>query len=521
MAIGNVFSSLPLVLSLEGMVALGILQRQTADAILGGQAFTMNFEAEGIEFAIVFRGNGLSLVAGLPVSFTGTVNSIEVYANINGAPQLVSFLILPFATPLQEMVESVIALTVNQRVAPDVGGADDVTFESHPEFFDLILPPDGGFGMVYTGSDGADVVNGYVTDDSLNGAGGDDAIRLSPGVDTIDGGEGTDIADGRLADSGITYDGATGQGSYGANSFSMAGIEVMIGSDHADTLATGGGTFTLYGEGGADVLTGQGQPELLSGGAGDDTLTGGGGFDTLEGDGGADVITGGDGYDAIDGGEGDDSMTGNNGFDTLVGGAGDDTGSGGLGLDTLQGGDGNDSLSGNAGFDLIEGGADNDTLIGNSGADTLRGDDGRDSLNGGTNNDLLEGGADADTLSGSNGADTLLGGEGADILNGNAGADRLEGGADDDILRGGLGQDTFVFAVGMGTDVVIDFQNNFDTIEIDADLLGGGTPVPDDLRAYASINGDGNLVLDFGNGDMVTFNNTGTTAAILDDVVFV
>ena len=272
------------------------------------------------------------------------------------------------------------------------------------------------------------------------------------------------------------------------------------------------------GAAGDDTLSGGAGNDTLNGNAGADSLRGGIGFDTINGGSGNDTLVGQDGYDSLSGGTGDDLLTGNNGFDTLRGGDGNDTLSGGLGLDSLYGEGGDDSLDGNAGFDLLEGGVGNDTLNGNSGADTLRGDDGRDTLNGGINNDLLEGGADADTLSGSNGADSLDGGDGNDILNGNSGADTLNGGAGDDILRGGIGIDTFVF--GEGNDVVIDFQNNFDQILIDADLLSETNPVPDDLRSYASVNEDGNLVLDFGGGNSITFNNTGTTTAILDDVSF-
>ena len=287
-----------------------------------------------------------------------------------------------------------------------------------------------------------------------------------------------------------------------------------------DTISGTPDADTLTGTSGDDTITAGAGNDSLEGGEGHDTMTGGIGFDTMAGGGGDDTLIGQDGYDSLSGGSGDDSMTGNNGFDTLDGGEGHDTLSGGLGLDTLRGAGGNDELNGNAGFDLLEGGEGNDLLNGNSGADTLYGNGGADTLNGGINNDLLEGGAGNDTLNGSNGSDTLLGGIGSDQLNGNSGADRLDGGANDDVLRGGIGADTFVFGTDMETDVVIDFQNNIDTIEIAASLLNEATPEAEDLRDHASVV-DGNLVLDFGNGNQVTFNNVGTVDAILDDVVFV
>ena len=292
--------------------------------------------------------------------------------------------------------------------------------------------------------------------------------------------------------------------------FSLAQSIRVDGSSQGDTLVGDAGDDTLNGAAGSD--------EIMAG-AGDDSVSGGIGFDVIDGEDGNDTLFGQDGYDLLRGGVGDDFITGNNGFDTLEGGAGDDTLYGGLSGDTLLGGDDDDLLGGNAGFDSLEGGAGRDTLNGNSGADTLNGGSGADTLNGGTNNDLLNGGDDSDTLSGSNGADTLNGDAGNDILNGNAGADSLNGGDGDDILRGGIGADVFVFTGG--EDVVIDFQNNIDTIEIAASLLAEATPVPEDLRAYSSVNADGHLVLDFGGGNSLTLNNTGTTAAILDDVVFV
>ena len=297
--------------------------------------------------------------------------------------------------------------------------------------------------------------------------------------------------------------------------------DYFAGTAADEGVALLSGDDTYRGLGGDDSIQGQFGSDSLRGDTGADTLEGGQGADTLRGGIGEDVLIGGDGPDSLHGGTEDDSLTGNNGFDTLIGGLSDDTLSGGLGLDSLYGEGGRDLLEGNAGDDLLEGGTEADTLNGNSGADTLRGDDGNDTLNGGINNDLLEGGAGNDTLSGSNGGDTLLGGTGSDLLNGNAGADVLDGGAGDDILRGGIGADTFVFGPDMGVDVVIDFQNNIDTIQIDATLLAEAAPVAEDLRDYASINADGNLVLNFGGGNTVTFNNTGTVAAILDDVVFI
>lgn len=109
----------------------------------------------------------------------------------------------------------------------------------------------------------------------------------------------------------------------------------------------------------------------------------------------------------------------------------------------------------------------NDTIVMSAWSDYMEGRGG---------NDVMRGGGGADTLLGGAGADTIEGGKGADVLRGGAGGDRLAGGAGNDSLTGGndLHRDTFVFAMGGGTDRVLDFQDGLDRIEI-----GGSTVFAD------------------------------------------
>ncbi|WP_227446631.1 calcium-binding protein [Cognatishimia sp. F0-27] len=282
------------------------------------------------------------------------------------------------------------------------------------------------------------------------------------------------------------------------------------GTPGADSITGGTGNDTLSGGSGGDTL---------DGGLGDDSLSGGIGFDDLRGGAGNDTLIGQNGFDSLSGDAGDDSLVGNFGNDTASGGAGDDTLEGGLGFDSLMGDAGDDSLQARDGFDTLEGGAGNDTLEGNNGNDSLDGGAGDDVLQGGLGADVLIGGAGDDRLSGANGFDTLEGGDGNDTVLGNAGNDRVDGGTGDDTLQGGLGADTFVFAAG--ADVIADFQNNIDAIEIAASLLSEAMPVPDDLRSYSRLDDAGNLMLDFGGGTTLTFVGVTNTSAILDDVTFV
>jgi hypothetical protein len=101
----------------------------------------------------------------------------------------------------------------------------------------------------------------------------------------------------------------------------------------------------------------------------------------------------------------------------------------------------------------ITGGAGGDS-IGPGGALSLRG------------NDWISGQAGADRLAGGAGADRLLGGFGVDILWGGDGADRLTGGPGADRLTGGAGADVFAFATGFGTDVITDFRDGIDRIDL-------------------------------------------------------
>ena len=228
---------------------------------------------------------------------------------------------------------------------------------------------------------------------------------------------------------------------------------------------------------------------------GDDFFNGAGGTvgGLIFGERGSDTILGGDGNDSISGGtEGDalsgrggaDSILGDDGLDTLIGGAGDDTLDGGAGNDVMTGGDDDDVMIGRGSNDTMNGNDGDDDIQGNDGSDILNGGNGDDSLNGGNGNDTIYGGADDDTLGGGEGADVMFGGNGddqmlgwiandmlygnagRDMLNGQSGLDTLNGGWGDDTLTGGSEADVFVFIFDNGTDIITDFENNIDLIDL-------------------------------------------------------
>ncbi|WP_299701220.1 calcium-binding protein [uncultured Tateyamaria sp.] len=378
-----------------------------------------------------------------------------------------------------------------------------------------------------TSSDGTDTVRGIESFEFEDATLSLDDVAAELGISALDmAGMGTsDVVDGTLIDD--TVSGGAGNDTVNAG----AGEDNVNGGIGADLLNGGSGHDTLTGLNGFDTLNGD---------EGDDTLAGGFGNDTLNGDEGNDTLNGGLGFDSLSGGEGDDMLLGLNGQDSLYGNDGNDGNdglNGGAGNDLLDGGAGNDSLSGGIGFDTLNGGSEDDTLLGLDGQDSLSGDAGQDQLFGGSGNDVLDGGEGDDMLSGGLGFDTLLGGTGDDTihglngfdiieggtgnddLNGNAGNDTLSGGTGDDILFGGRGADVFIFTGGQ--DSIRDFSLIVDGLEIDSDLFGDdSTPQISDLADLTRVE-DGNVIMDFGDGNTLTINNVTNAALLFDDVTFI
>ena len=165
--------------------------------------------------------------------------------------------------------------------------------------------------------------------DFLDGQGGNDLLTVGIGNHTVIGGTGNDTL------------------WFSENGFPETGIAVSLVLQGA-AQTTGNGSWTLTGienlTGGVanDTLTGDGNVNVLGGGAGSDTLVGGAGDDVLYGDGGIAV----DGHDVI---------TTFTDVATIV--------AGGIGSDVamMPGVDGNDLLEGGLGNDLIDGGGGIDT----------------------------------------------------------------------------------------------------------------------------------------------------------------
>ena len=415
------------------------------------------------------------------------------------------------------------------------------------------------------GGAGNDAILGGESDDTLTGGEGEDVFHIggSGGNDTI-----TDFS---VKEDSIDL---TDSNFSGISSFS----DLTITQDGDDAIinlsAHGGGTvrlenvnfnnlsadnFRIQGQGttGDDSLQGGDASERIFGFAGNDTIDAGAGDDTIKGGAGDDTLTGGKGKDVFDidsnGGSDtisdfsvtddfidltDSNFSGISSFaDLTIIQDGDDAiidlsahGGGTIRLenvnvsnlsaenfgingqgttrdDALQGGDASENLFGLAGDDTIFGGAGDDTIDAGAGNDIIVGNAGNDALYAGAGDDYLFGNA---------GNDTLEGGAGNDTIDAGAGNDTIEGGVGDDYLKGNTGEDTFVYASGDGNDVITDFTDGEDTIDLAA--ITGITSFSD-----LTITQDGDdAVIDLSahGGGKIQLEDVSTADLDADDFIF-
>jgi Ca2+-binding RTX toxin-like protein len=356
----------------------------------------------------------------------------------------------------------------------------------------------GGDGKdTLAGAAGGDTLMGQAGNDVMLGEAGDDVLAGGADNDTAQGGEGRDLVSGGAGADLLQGDAGIDR-IWGDADFTFSGCDLVLDASadepalvipaiaqHGnDSISGGGGSDEVQGNGGNDLVYGDssfklnadftlalvsGEPVLLLplyGDFGADNLSGGAGADTVDGEAGNDVIRGDntrvvsssdDDNDPFSWFEGDRFHRGTAQTD----GAAD-------GNDVLEGGKGSDIVFGNAGDDNIAGGIDNDFLLGNAGHDTVTGALGADvifgdngsivmytagnAVVGGTYNaptqDLKQLKAESEA---GDGDDWLDGGQDADILFGGAGVgsggveDEIRGGSADDIAYGDHGQIDFSY----------------------------------------------------------------------------
>ena len=299
---------------------------------------------------------------------------------------------------------------------------------------ELLIDPAQLKSLTLNGTDFADIIRGYSSDDEIAGLAGNDVVYGGAGNDTLQGGEGND---------------------------------------------------TLYGEEGDDLLTG---------GNGNDRLEGGGGNDHYQFDPawGEDVILDTTGNDSVHFANiaPADLLLRRNGNDLVV----ENRATGGSfriqgqfsreagvpgttaieqfvfedgtvwNFDTIK----LKSLEGTTGADVIYGHVDDDLIESGAGNDFVYADEGNDTVYGNIGDDTLHGDAGDDTLYGNEGMDKLYGDDGNDVLYGGAEDDELDGGLGQDILQGGAGNDLYL--VDQSGDVIIEQSGEgMDTVHASAD----------------------------------------------------
>lgn len=167
--------------------------------------------------------------------------------------------------------------------------------------------------------------------------------------------------------------------------------------------------------------------------------------------------------------------------------------------DNLVGTDASDVIAGLGGDDNLSGGDANDYLLGDEGNDILNGDAGDDELSGGDGNDILNGG------------------NGNDLVDGDEGDDIIQGGTGNDNLYGGAGADIFLFSSGDGADIINDFEDGFDQI----DLTSFGLGAEDQLQITDNL--DGSVTGEIGDVSFLISGDGNSNVAGLigmDDFIF-
>ena len=478
---------------------------------------------------ILAVGNGTNITAG---TFT-TIQTLQLGGSVTlKAAQLMGFTALTGAGTLIAAAAGIYDLGTKAGAniinLTGSGGADILTGDGNAQTLS------GGAGIdTLNGMGGDDILLGGAGGDTLNGGDGNDTLTGGTGADSMNGGAGDDIfvVSGTDIAAGETIDGGTGSNTLNATGINISAAvlsnvqRLQVGGNVTLTAAqllafaelTGAGTLVaaaagtfdlggkagtyvmnLTGSTGADTLIGDAQGQILSGGAGIDTLNGMDGNDTLIGGTGADIMNGGSGDDIFQV-SGTEAATG----EIIDGGAGNNTllatnatisGAVISNVQILQVVTGAKlSAAQLAGFTALTGGG---TLTAAAaGIYDLGGKAGTNSFN-------LTGSTGKDTLIGDDNAQTLSGGNGNDTLFGLGGNDILDGGIGTDTLTGGLGDDNYNFALGYGSDTII--EN--DATAGNTDILNFGAGVARD-QIWFTHTGN-NLVLQIiGTTDKMTIKD--------------
>ena len=228
----------------------------------GGLTYTESFtisvldadEAALPASAPAFAASGFSGASTSSSSFTSAIFDANSDVNVISGTAAADTLTGGSGTDAASYSDSANAVNVNLGTGSASGG--DAQGDTLTGMENLI----GSAGNdTLTGDGGDNVLAGLGGADTLSGGAGDDTLVGGDGADTLTGGSGTDTATYADSGPGVTVNLATGSGSGGtAEGDTLSEIENVTGSAQND------------------VLIGDANANVLSGGSGDDTLIGGG-----------------------------------------------------------------------------------------------------------------------------------------------------------------------------------------------------------------------------------------------------
>ena len=404
--------------------------------------------------------------------------------------------------------------------------------------------------LVFSGTSGNDSMVGLSGADQLTGLAGNDTLVGNGGNDTLDGGAGNDSLDGGLGADLYLFAPGFGQDTIRDYEYTYSGIVPadtvrfsagILASDF--TVSGSGSNLQLSRAGSTDQLTIQSffsdssyhierfefadgtvwsAADVLavyySGTAGNDSLVGTSGNDSLAGQAGNDTLSGNSGDDTLNGGAGNDLLGGSLGSDTYHFdlGSGQDTivepSASATDVDSIVFGAGittgmvtQSQVSNDLVFTLT---GSTDTLrVQNQYLSTIYGVE-RVVFADGTVWELRSPSSIGTTINGTSGMDFLSATDAGEVINGlggndflygNGGNDTLDGGVGNDWLYDSSGDDVYLFGVGSGQDVVVDYGDSSDTLQLAAGIT----------EADLAVSRDGNdLVIQLIAGtDQVTVSN--------------
>jgi Ca2+-binding RTX toxin-like protein len=293
-------------------------------------------------------------------------------------------------------------------------------------------------GVIGIGGDAAgDTLIGI---ENLVGTNFADTLAGNEDANRLDGDLGIDTVSYSASNAGVNVNLGTGAVSGGhAAGDTLIGIENIIGSAHGDTLI------------------GDGNNNVLEGGAGADYLDGGGNTDTAS-------------YSASNAG-----VTVN--LNTGAGSGGHATGDTLSGIENLIGSAFNDSLIGNGGDNMLDGGVGADYIDGGGSVDTASYSASSAGVSVNLSTGVVSGGdAAGDTLIS---IENLIGSAYDDILVGDGGNNLLEGGAGADYIDGGAGVDTVSYSAS-SAGVSVDLSTG---------AVSGGDAAGDTLTGIENLGG--------------------------------